>query len=150
MFHVNVISMNRRAGQHGVAAVEFALLLTLMLLTLSGVFVFWSMLQAQQTVTRATGDGARVLQQLVQGAAAVGGAQNEVQQQKMQQQVDIVVRQGLRGAGLLAPAMVQIQWGNPQVVLQVVYPYELLGSLPSFIALPKSLFATAVVMKPVL
>lgn len=46
--------------QSGIAALEFALLMLLVILPIFlGMFVFWEVLQTQQVVTRATGDGAR-------------------------------------------------------------------------------------------
>lgn len=51
--------------QQGVAAVEFALIATLMVVMLSGLFVFWRAYQAQQSLTRAAGDGARMAHSLI-------------------------------------------------------------------------------------
>lgn len=56
----------RRRRQRGIAAVEFALLALLVMLPIFlGVFVFWEVLQTQQVVTRATGDGARQVSRLL-------------------------------------------------------------------------------------
>lgn len=52
--------------QRGIAALEFALLaLFVMMPIFLGVFVFWEVLQTQQVVTRATGDGARQVSRLL-------------------------------------------------------------------------------------
>ena len=52
--------------QRGIAALEFALLaLFVMLPVFLGLFVFWEVLQTQQVVTRATGDGARQISRLL-------------------------------------------------------------------------------------
>lgn len=57
---------SRRRVQRGIAALEFALLaLFVMVPVLLGVFVFWEVLQTQQVVTRATGDGARQVSRLL-------------------------------------------------------------------------------------
>lgn len=64
ILHTNVF----RKKQSGVAAIEFALIATLMILMLLGMFVYWRALQAQQSVARATGDGARLVQNLIYGA----------------------------------------------------------------------------------
>lgn len=55
-----------RRVQRGIAALEFALLALLVMLPIFlGVFVFWEVLQTQQVVTRATGDGARQVSRLL-------------------------------------------------------------------------------------
>ena len=46
--------------QIGVAAIEFALIVTLLCLMLVGCLIYWRVLQAQQSVTRSAGDGARL------------------------------------------------------------------------------------------
>ena len=55
--------------QIGVAAIEFALIVTLLCLMLVGCLIYWRVLQAQQSVTRSAGDGARL--------ARSGPCQNE-------------------------------------------------------------------------
>lgn len=52
-------------SQHGVAAIEFALIATVMVVMLIGLFIFWRAFQAQQSLTRATGDGARMAHSLI-------------------------------------------------------------------------------------
>ncbi len=55
-----------RSMQRGIAALEFALLaLFVMVPVLLGTFVFWEVLQTQQVVTRAAGDGARQVSRLL-------------------------------------------------------------------------------------
>ncbi|WP_284337384.1 TadE/TadG family type IV pilus assembly protein [Comamonas sp. NoAH] len=134
-------------AQQGAAAVEFALVLTLLMLIFGGVLGFWHMLQAQQSVSRATGDGARMLQQLAQGEfenfnSSVGSGQASIQAMVAQ-----TVLQSLKGAGLPASekAQVQVIWGTRQVSLRVAYPYELFGSLLPRLGMPKHLQATSVV-----
>lgn len=51
--------------QHGVAAVEFALIAVFMISLLLGLFVFWRYFQAHQSLTRAAGDGARAAHSLI-------------------------------------------------------------------------------------
>ena len=54
-------------AQRGLAAIEFALISVLVMLPmLLGIFVFWEVLQTQQVVTRATGDGARQALRILQ------------------------------------------------------------------------------------
>lgn len=55
----------RPHAQQGVAAIEFALIATVMVVMLMGLFVFWRAFQAQQSLTRATGDGARMAHSLI-------------------------------------------------------------------------------------
>lgn len=54
--------------QRGVAAIEFALIAVFMLVMLLGLTVYWRAFQAQQSLTRAAGDGARA----ILGVLAVG------------------------------------------------------------------------------
>jgi len=55
-----------RSAQRGIAALEFALLALLVMLPLFlGISVFWEVLQTQQVVARATGDGARQVSRLL-------------------------------------------------------------------------------------
>lgn len=61
-------SPSKPSCQAGVAAIEFAFIATLMTVMLLGILVCWRILQVQQSVTRATGDGARLIQNLVHGA----------------------------------------------------------------------------------
>lgn len=66
MTHAAVWPRTRRPhAQQGVAAIEFALIATVMVVMLVGLFVFWRAFQAQQSLTRATGDGARMAHSLI-------------------------------------------------------------------------------------
>lgn len=57
-----------RTRQTGLAAIEFALVGALIMIpVMLGIFVFWEVLQTQQVVTRATGDGARLVLRTLQG-----------------------------------------------------------------------------------
>ena len=47
--------------QRGVAAIEFALIAVFMIVMLLGLTVYWRAFQAQQSLTRAAGDGARAI-----------------------------------------------------------------------------------------
>lgn len=47
--------------QRGIAAIEFALIAVFMVVMLLGVTVYWRAFQAQQSLTRAAGDGARAI-----------------------------------------------------------------------------------------
>ncbi|WP_423458406.1 TadE/TadG family type IV pilus assembly protein [Ottowia sp. VDI28] len=59
----------RRGKQRGMAALEFSLLVLFVIIPVFlGVFVFWEVLQTQQVVTRAAGDGAREAYRLLQSA----------------------------------------------------------------------------------
>lgn len=59
---MNHVDMKRTGRlQHGIAAIEFALVLTMLLLFLYGIATFGSVLYTQQAVSRAAEDGARAL-----------------------------------------------------------------------------------------
>lgn len=47
--------------QRGVAAIEFALIAVFMIVMLLGLAVYWRAFQAQQSLTRAAGDGGRAI-----------------------------------------------------------------------------------------
>lgn len=51
--------------QRGMASIEFALIAMFMVVLLMGLFVYWRAFQAQQSLTRATGDGARMVLSLI-------------------------------------------------------------------------------------
>lgn len=54
-----------KVKQRGMAAVEFALIAMLLIVILLGTLVYWRAFQAQQSLTRAAGDGARAVLGLV-------------------------------------------------------------------------------------
>ncbi|WP_027017256.1 TadE/TadG family type IV pilus assembly protein [Comamonas composti] len=54
-----------RKRQAGVAAVEFALIAVVMLSLFAGLSIYWDVLQTQQVLSRATGDGARQAHRLL-------------------------------------------------------------------------------------
>lgn len=56
--------------QRGVAAIEFALIAVFMIIMLLGLAVYWRAFQAQQSLTRAAGDGGRAILSVL--AAGVG------------------------------------------------------------------------------
>ncbi len=69
-----------RRLQRGIAALEFALLaLFVMLPMFLGIFVFWEVLQTQQVVTRATGDGARQVVRMLHAPKSDGTAHSEAE-----------------------------------------------------------------------
>lgn len=47
--------------QRGMATIEFALIAMIMVVMLLGILVYWRAFQAQQSLTRAAGDGARAI-----------------------------------------------------------------------------------------
>ena len=119
--------------QRGVAAIEFALVLLLMLLLFSGLVVYWQVLQAQQSVARATGDGARMLQELMQGSDPAVNALQTQGRALIEQRVGATVRGSLAGAGLpdAHQTLVQVAWGQGEASLNVSYPHvPVLGALP--------------------
>ena len=102
----------------GVAAVEFALILLFMATVLVGLFFYWYMLQTHQSVTRATGDGARYLQEI----AFSGDAAMTTNPTRMKQSVEQVVRSSLQEAGLEKNPQVNVEWSSGVAVLTVEYP----------------------------
>lgn len=114
-----------RSRQTGVAALEFALIASLSVLMLTGMLVYWHALQTQQSVTRAAGDGARMVQHLVHSGQAGFGPSKPSDQANVLQAATVVVQQSLAASGLpiaTSPVQVQIHWSSEQAVLQVAYP----------------------------
>lgn len=128
----------KSSPQRGVAAIEFALVLALLLLMLSGLLVYWSLLQTQQSITRATGDGARVLQGLVNSGAACG---------EIEHQVEMVVQRGIKDAELAnsADTEVDVEWDAKRATVKVSYPHPISDHLWSGLSVLRSLEAHAVV-----
>jgi len=124
--------------QRGVAAIEFALVLALLLMMLSGLFVYWLLLQTQQSVTRATGDGARVLQGLMNSGE---------EHAEIRQQVAMVVKRGIKDAGLAnsADTDVEVLWAAGSATVKVSYPLPISHHLWSGLSVLRSLEAQAVV-----
>ena len=110
--------------QRGVAAVEFALIAGVMVMLLMGMFVYWRVLQAQQSVARATGDGARMVQHLAFGGMAGFNPAKPAERASILQATTDVVNQSLTASGIppgTAPTQVQIDWTSSQATLSVVY-----------------------------
>ncbi len=91
--------------QGGVASIEFSLIAMLMLLMLLGILVFWRVLQAQQSVSRATGDGARIVQNLIYGSLTTYDITQESDTHAIQAAAADVVKRSLQNSGIP---------GNPQ------------------------------------
>lgn len=115
----------------GVAAIEFALLLVLMLTLLLGLFWSWHVLQTYQTVVRATGDGARLLQEIVFSSDADMNPAQASGRLLIEQRVTKIVHQGLEEAGLsITPdVLVAVGWGNTAATLDVAYPNNLFAEM---------------------
>lgn len=113
-----------RRRQRGVAAVEFALIAGVMVMLLMGMFVYWRVLQAQQSLARATGDGARMVQHLAFGGMAGYNPAKPAERANILQATSDVVNQSLAASGIpagTAPTQIQIDWGTSQATLSVVY-----------------------------
>lgn len=103
---------------------EFALIAGIMVMLLMGMFVYWRVLQAQQSLARATGDGARMVQQLVYGGMAGFNPTRPAEQANILQATIDVVNQSLAASGMppgTAPTQIQIDWSTSQATLSVVY-----------------------------
>jgi hypothetical protein len=112
------------ARQSGTAAVEFALIGSIMLLVLFGSLMYWRIVQAQQSVARATGDGARLIQHLVHGGLPGFNPARPSEQASILQAATGVVNQSLASSGIppsFSPPQVQITWTSTDATLQVVY-----------------------------
>lgn len=74
--------------QRGIAAIEFALIAILMVLMLLGALVYWRAFQAQQSLTRAAGDGARTILSIV-----ASGINNPCKSQPNQNLIEARIQQ---------------------------------------------------------
>jgi Flp pilus assembly protein TadG len=111
-------------SQRGIAALEFAVIACLMIAVLVVMMVYWRVLQAQQSLTRATGDGARMVQGLVFSAPAGYNAALPAGQANILLAAKAVITQSLQASGLPSDAAlldVQINWTATQAKLQVDY-----------------------------
>lgn len=86
--------------QRGVAAIEFAFIAALIILMLLGIFIYWRALQAQQSVTRAAGDGARTVQSLIYGAVPGYEMAYLDDLVGLEKEASKVVRASLKGSGI--------------------------------------------------
>ncbi|WP_373801106.1 TadE/TadG family type IV pilus assembly protein [Delftia acidovorans] len=120
----DTLAAGLRRRQRGVAAVEFALIAGVMVMLLMGMFVYWRVLQAQQSLARATGDGARMVQHLAFGGMAGYNPAKPAERANILQATSDVVNQSLAASGIpagTAPTQIQINWGTSQATLSVVY-----------------------------
>ncbi|KKW68980.1 hypothetical protein AAV94_02140 [Lampropedia cohaerens] len=108
--------------QRGVASIEFAMIAALMVLILLGMLVYWRVLQAQQSVTRATGDGARIVQNLIYGALPDYAITDPA---SIEAAAATVVQRSLAGSGIpgnpLQDTSVTLTVGESEALLRVTY-----------------------------
>lgn len=124
MHSLSLHSAVQRCRQGGVAAIEFAFIVALMAMILLGSTMYWRALQAQQSVTRAAGDGARY----VLGACLNGSTTAQLVADARQ-----VIQQSLQVSGVPMDSKTATQITLlPDYVLQVVHPLPpLFGSADS-------------------
>lgn len=107
-----------RSRQRGVAAIEFAFIGVFMVFMLLGISVFWYYLQAQQSVTRAAGDGARSMLGLIEAGRgpchpSLSGANRGAMQGRMEQVVLRSLEQStIPGMVSQALTVSAIDWGG--------------------------------------
>ncbi len=93
----------RRCRQQGTAAVELALIATLMVVLLLGLLVWWRYFQASQILAKAAGDGARAAHTLViTGTLPCVVANAQANKAAIEARVENVIREQLVHGGLSA------------------------------------------------
>lgn len=93
----------RRCRQRGTAAIELALIATLMVVLLLGLLVWWRYFQASQILARAAGDGARAAHTLViTGTVPCVVANAQANKAAIETRVESVIRDQLAYGGLAA------------------------------------------------
>lgn len=115
--HVLLRTRNR---QQGLAAIEFALIGSLMVVMLLGSLVYWRSFQAQQSLTRAAGDGARAALSLIASGVTPCHPTAETataNKALIQQRVEDTVSSSLRQSGMPGEVDAQLsihnfQWGS--------------------------------------
>lgn len=140
-----------RRTQTGVAAVEFALLISILLTIFFGIFVYWHALQAQQSVVRAAGDGARYVHELYFGS--------KFKNIDLEHEAKTVVEHSLIQSGLSLSHLESQDQENlvtliqtPQdITLTVSYPLQLLPgdsshALKGLLGTPQKLQAQSVLL----
>lgn len=137
-------------SQQGIAAVEFALLFGLIFLMLAGAFTYWRLLQTQQILARATGEGSRMLQELVLMGQANLDFRTPQGVANIQNQVQLVVLQSLQVSGLAAAqqSAVTFRWTPQKVQLQVSYPSNATEQPWAWLVSEDSLRSTAYILLP--
>lgn len=140
--------LNRR--QQGAVAIETAIILPIMVIILIGLFIFWHALQAQQVLTRTTGDAARAAHGLIVNGAspcpAAGYTGSDASRTLIRSQIEALVYSSLaihmpggRRADIEELAQISgLQWtcgeSDGQVSWQVSYQMPLLLG-PGLVAL---------------
>lgn len=110
----------RTRHQAGVAAIEFALIAALMILMLLGISIYWRVLQAQQSVTRSAGDGARLMQSLIYGSLSDYDITKQAGINNITEAASKIVKSSLQGSGIP---------GNPQQDTTVTMTTDANGAL---------------------
>ena len=91
----------RPLRQQGAAAVEFAVVATLMIVLLMGMLVWWRYFETSQIVAKAAGDGARAAHTLViTGTAPCVAVHAAANQAAIEARVESVIRSQLMYSGL--------------------------------------------------
>lgn len=140
-----------RNRQTGVAAVEFALVAIVMLLLFMGIFIYWHVLQTQQSVTRAAGDGVRHVHELLFSSRFqnidLHGEAHKVIEHSLKQSglvLDHLTPQELANLVALTPPE------NPSTLI-VTYPIQLFpgssSSLLNPLGVPKQLQSQSVIQR---
>lgn len=111
--------------EKGIAAIEFSLIAALMAMMLVGSLIYWRTLQAQQSITRAAGDGARIVQNLIYGTLPGYDVTKASEIGNLSSAATTVVQQSLQGSGIpgnpLQDTTVTLTPGSGEVHLNVAY-----------------------------
>ena len=123
----------------GIAAIEFALLLLLMMALVMGLFWSWHVLQTYQSLVRATGDGARFLQEVVFSEDAEMNYRQSGGRSLIEQRVAKIISRSLEEAGLDVTAtkvQVTLHWTSQEAMLEVKYASALFSDVLGGISSP--------------
>ncbi|GAB2715370.1 TadE/TadG family type IV pilus assembly protein [Comamonas sediminis] len=146
--------------QRGVAAIEFALIAVFMVVMLLGVTVYWRAFQAQQSLTRAAGDGARAILGVL--AAGVSDPCHPTQAAANRATIQLRVAQSVRSSlersdipGTVADQLTvgAIQWqaacpstGTGSATFELRYQLApLFGTQSAWVTEPRQLYEKSVV-----
>ena len=137
----------QRPLQRGVAAIEFALIASLMIVMLLGMFIWWNYFQTSQILNRAAGDGARLAHSMVMtGTSPCLANAASANRKLIENQVTAVMHTQLKLAGLVESRLTlsDFQWicsaqGAESFRFNVQYQMPALLSNNAWVAEPSSI-----------
>lgn len=87
--------------QHGVAAIEFVFVASILIVILMGMASYWRVLQTQQSLSRATGDAARLVQNMLYASELISDSSSWAEfKEEAEREVVSLMSEALMASGL--------------------------------------------------